>query len=227
MKCRDPCPGSCGTNAICQVVNHLPMCSCMTGYSGDPFRYCSFVQLERKPQWFFLLWNKILEICNLSNRIVFEIMFSCNVFFIVVHVEPDPCNPSPCGPNSLCRSNNGKASCSCLPPNKEGPNGCRPECVVSSECPANRACVNNKCIDPCSGVCGIKARCETINHSPICSCSPNDSGDPFVRCFNVPSKLFWSAPLYFPCTLHQTHYICIYTLISEEKLLILRLVNYT
>lgn len=40
-KCRDPCPGSCGANAQCSVINHTPICSCITGYIGDPFSYCT------------------------------------------------------------------------------------------------------------------------------------------------------------------------------------------
>lgn len=47
-KCKDPCPGTCGQNADCQVVNHLPSCTCLVGYEGDPFRYCNIVQRERK-----------------------------------------------------------------------------------------------------------------------------------------------------------------------------------
>lgn len=39
-KCRDPCPGSCGTNAQCQVVAHVPICSCLPGYTGDSFTGC-------------------------------------------------------------------------------------------------------------------------------------------------------------------------------------------
>lgn len=68
------------------------------------------------------------------------------------------------------------------------PPSCRPECVVSSECPTNRACVNQKCADPCPGICGQNARCETINHSPICSCNQRYTGDPFVRCFEIPGN---------------------------------------
>lgn len=41
-KCRDPCPGTCGLNAVCQVVSHTPLCTCNNGYTGDPFRYCSY-----------------------------------------------------------------------------------------------------------------------------------------------------------------------------------------
>ncbi|KAJ0169606.1 hypothetical protein K1T71_014791 [Dendrolimus kikuchii] len=39
--CADPCPGSCGTNARCRVVNHLPICTCFDGYTGDPMVSCT------------------------------------------------------------------------------------------------------------------------------------------------------------------------------------------
>lgn len=65
---------------------------------------------------------------------------------------------------------------------------CRPECVVSSECPQNRACLNFKCGDPCLGTCGLNSRCHVVNHNPICSCSPGFSGDPFSGCVVLDSK---------------------------------------
>lgn len=97
----------------------------------------------------------------------------------------NPCNPSPCGPNSQCREINGQAVCSCVPGYIGSPPTCRPECVSSSECPLNQACLNQKCIDPCPGTCGIGAICQVINHNPICSCPAPLSGDPFVRCIPV------------------------------------------
>lgn len=39
-RCQDPCPGSCGLNALCNVLNHLPSCTCQTGYIGNPFTNC-------------------------------------------------------------------------------------------------------------------------------------------------------------------------------------------
>lgn len=39
-KCSDPCPGACGINAQCNVYNHLPVCSCLPAYTGDPFANC-------------------------------------------------------------------------------------------------------------------------------------------------------------------------------------------
>lgn len=40
-KCQDPCPGTCGQNADCRVVNHIPSCSCRIDYIGDPYRFCN------------------------------------------------------------------------------------------------------------------------------------------------------------------------------------------
>lgn len=42
-KCRDPCPGSCGLNAKCTVQNHIPTCSCLPDYTGDPFTQCTII----------------------------------------------------------------------------------------------------------------------------------------------------------------------------------------
>lgn len=42
-RCKDPCPGSCGNNALCNVVNHSPVCSCSHGFTGDPFSGCSLI----------------------------------------------------------------------------------------------------------------------------------------------------------------------------------------
>lgn len=146
-KCQDPCPGTCGQNAECSVVNHIPICSCLNGYIGNAF-----------------------VLCNL----------------IPAPVATNPCTPSPCGPNSQCRAINAQAVCSCVPGYIGSPPNCRPECITSSECSLNRACVNQKCIDPCPGTCGLGAICQVVNHNPICSCAPQQTGDPFIRC--VPKR---------------------------------------
>lgn len=49
-KCRDPCPGSCGTNAECRVVSHTPICLCQNGFSGDPFLGCNIIHIENSVQ---------------------------------------------------------------------------------------------------------------------------------------------------------------------------------
>lgn len=105
-----------------------------------------------------------------------------NSIFFKAPVESHPCQPSPCGPNSQCREYNGQAVCSCLAGYLGNPPTCRPECIVNSECRLNEACSNQKCINPCTGTCGIGAKCNVINHRPICSCAPGLTGDPFTRC---------------------------------------------
>lgn len=95
----------------------------------------------------------------------------------------DPCNPSPCGPNSVCRVVEGHAVCSCQSSMIGSPPSCRPECVVSAECPLTQACLMSKCRDPCPGTCGHLANCKVVNHSPICTCPPHHIGDPFRSCY--------------------------------------------
>lgn len=119
------------------------------------------------------------------------------LIFIAQATPTNPCQPSPCGPNSQCREINGHAVCSCLTGFIGSPPSCRPECMVSSDCPQDRACLKQKCVDPCPGTCGLNARCQVVNHNPICSCSPGFSGDPFVRCLKIESKGFFFSSLSF------------------------------
>ena len=118
-------------------------------------------------------------------------MLTLFIFFLSLAIQADPvnpCEPSPCGPNSQCREVNGQAVCSCLPTYIGSPPACRPECVVSSECPHDKACFNQKCVNPCPGPCGTNARCNVNNHSPICSCNSGYTGDPFSRCYPIPRE---------------------------------------
>lgn len=38
--CINPCVDSCGTGALCRVIDHKPQCSCPRGYSGNPVVQC-------------------------------------------------------------------------------------------------------------------------------------------------------------------------------------------
>lgn len=96
---------------------------------------------------------------------------------------PTPCTPSPCGANAICREQNNIGACQCLPDYYGNPyDGCRPECVTNSECPNHLACLNNKCKDPCPGVCGQNAECRVVNHSPQCYCQIGFNGNPLAGC---------------------------------------------
>lgn len=146
-KCGNPCLGVCGSNSDCKVISHTPSCTCLTGYTGDPFTSCQLIP----------------NVSPVENS--------------------NPCVPSPCGANSICRVQNNAGACSCLPEYIGNPyEGCRPQCVLNSDCPANKACVRNKCIDPCPGTCGSNSNCQVINHLPTCTCLPSFTGDPFQSC---------------------------------------------
>lgn len=153
QKCRDPCIGTCGQSAVCQVINHNPICSCDHGYTGDPFQGCYKPQTDEIPK-----------------------------------VPVNPCVPSPCGPNSECKVVGESPACSCLPSFIGTAPNCRPECTINSECPASRACMNLRCVDPCPGSCGFNTQCTVINHTPSCTCNPQYTGDPFQGCSPVQGK---------------------------------------
>lgn len=41
QKCKNPCTqGTCGANSLCSVRNHVPVCTCLPDYTGEPFRSC-------------------------------------------------------------------------------------------------------------------------------------------------------------------------------------------
>ena len=97
-----------------------------------------------------------------------------------------PCNPSPCGINAECLERNNAASCRCIAEYIGNPYiECKPECVVSAECPRDKACVSQKCRDPCPGVCGAHAYCTATNHNAICQCDPGYTGNAFVACQRI------------------------------------------
>jgi hypothetical protein len=144
-KCQDPCVGSCTALSECKVVSHTPICTCMTGYTGDPFISCSPITTTTIKPFF-----------------------------------SDPCHDA-CGQNAIC--NNG--ICTCLPNYQGDPyHSCKPECTSNADCPRDKACMQNKCINPCINICGENANCEVVNHLGICSCPEYMTG----RCF---SKVFF------------------------------------
>lgn len=140
-----------------------------------------------------LLWH-VAYLCPVRTSVPsrFSLLYLYLFLLLVLEERPDPCRPSPCGPYSQCRVINNHAVCSCQANYIGTPPACRPECMVSSDCAQDRACVNTKCQDPCPGSCGQNARCQIVSHNPICSCSPGFTGDPFVRC--IPEESKGSAP---------------------------------
>lgn len=61
QKCINPCLGTCGIGAICEVINHYPFCKCPPRYTGNPSTRCSII---RKSQNYVLVfgWFKMWKI---------------------------------------------------------------------------------------------------------------------------------------------------------------------
>lgn len=120
----------------------------------------------------------------MSCIILWEFIINCIFLQLKTAIEPEiPCEPSPCGANSICRVIDNRAACSCQSGFIGSPPYCRPECTTSSECDQRTACIQQKCQNPCDlGTCGMNAECRVINHNPICTCSSGYSGDPFEQC---------------------------------------------
>lgn len=48
MKCINPCASACGLNSECYVVNHLPQCTCLPDYTGNPIKICRQIIQSKK-----------------------------------------------------------------------------------------------------------------------------------------------------------------------------------
>lgn len=201
----NPCqPSPCGPYSECRVSGQSPSCSCNRGFIGAPPN-CrpECVSNSECPTQFACINQKCKDPCsgtcgqNAECRVVSHTPnCKCALNYIgdpftsclpqpipVVQEQRTPCIPSPCGANAQCREQNGAGACVCLPDYVGNPyEGCRPECVLNSDCPSDRACIRNKCQDPCPGTCGRNAECQVINHLPSCSCLQGFTGDPFRYC---------------------------------------------
>lgn len=129
----------------------------------------------------------LVRTVRLAIIIHFDSTINFSTSVKIVPERVNPCLPSPCGSNAQCTERNGAGSCKCLPNYIGNPyEGCRPECTLNSDCASDTTCVNLKCIDPCPGTCGTNAECYVVNHTPICSCYPSYTGDPYRFCSPQP-----------------------------------------
>lgn len=200
-----PCiPSPCGPHSVCKDLSGVPSCSCLPEFVGSP-PYCKpecTSNSECSPNLACInqkCKNPCIGACgvNAECRTVShspmcfcaqgytgDAFSSCTLItYDVVQESTHPCQPSPCGPNAICKEQNKAGSCSCLQDYIGNPyEGCRPECVVNTDCAPNKACIRNKCQDPCPGTCAPLSNCVVVNHLPSCTCPIGYTGDPFHQC---------------------------------------------
>lgn len=205
FKCENPC--KCGTNAECQVVNHQARCSCPNNWQGNPLISChpectTHSDCPRnKPA---CLYQKcmnpcegacgvnadcnlrdITPVCSCPRHMTGNPFVSCRLF-----VPQDLCEPNPCGTNAVCtpgHDNTGRERPVCTCPSGYFGNALincqRGECQTNAECPDNRACIDFRCQNPCTGKeCGPSATCTARRHIAVCTCPGGTRGDALFNC---------------------------------------------
>lgn len=119
------------------------------------------------------------------NSHLFILIFCFTAIIIAQdNTTAQPCSPNPCDINAPCDSYGDQfAICNaCVGQDAVNSPTCRPECVMSSDCGFNKACLRNRCVDPCPGSCGINAECTIYHHDPICRCIHGFEGNPYEHC---------------------------------------------
>lgn len=158
---------------------------------SSPCKYLSVAILLWS--WFYVLLYSLfvyLPSCFSVSLPLLRVSLSCSVS--TTQATPiNPCDPSPCGPNSQCRIVGDTAACTCLPNYIGRPPSCRPECIIHAECASNLACVSERCVDPCIGACGSGAACRVINHNAVCTCPPGYTGDATAVCRPLPTSKYF------------------------------------
>lgn len=211
-----PCiPSPCGPNSLCNpsVDGRTYTCVCQPSFDGIPpkcRRECT--ANEECPSDKSCVNYKCKDpcpgscgintlctvrlhtpICSCEVGYIGDPFTSCHPMLQTIEFT-NPCEPTPCGANAKCKvSRNGAAACICTSGYFGNPyETCTPECIINTDCPYNRACLRNKCEDPCPGICGTAATCDVINHVPSCRCALGYTGNPYAFChiiINVPGQL--------------------------------------
>jgi hypothetical protein len=203
----NPCyPSPCGSFSTCREVNGQAICACLNDMIGKPpncHPECTDNSMCRSDQACInqkckdpclnsicaptaqCRVNNHVTICVCPDGLIGDPLINCEKqqdYPIQVYT---PCSPNPCSINAICREQNGAGACICEENyigDPYSPNGCRPECILDSDCPSHLACLQNKCRDPCPGSCAPFAICQVISHSPSCTCDVGYTGDGFRYC---------------------------------------------
>ncbi|KAK3931322.1 Fibrillin-1, partial [Frankliniella fusca] len=210
-RCTDPCTAGvrCGPNAVCNVFDHVPSCSCPAGNLGDPndpsvgcFRVeCLTSDDCPSDRLCHLESYKCMNPCDHVNcgrgtckAQKHQGVCTCFPGYVFEDgrcQDIDECQNSPCHSTAVCQNSPGSFACVCADGLVGDPvrAGCRKpgDCFTDADCPATAACLEGRCRNPCQapGVCGRNAQCVVAAHAPQCLCPAQTSGDARVECVRL------------------------------------------
>lgn len=180
FQCVNPCSlrGACGENALCKTIQHRPRCTCPECHIGSANTAChpdpNCLSTQPRP----------------ANQAVCFTDSDCEPK-LACHTNTgkcfNPCESSSikCKDNKKCEVHYHKATCVCkngFMVNERGEISCGPErseCKTDDQCPANKACIDQLCQNPCTATleppCAPDKGCDVLNHKPNCICLKNCS----------------------------------------------------
>lgn len=188
-QCVKPCQEkSCGKNAICLATRHRAVCSCPSGYTGDPLTNCKPYECQKNNDCGSdeqcdisegKCKNVCLNACGLNavcRSVERTVQCSCAPGYIgnpkVECSKPaaGSCLRNPCGVSARCRDlDDGSYECTC-PPNCAGDPLKQCFCGI---------------MEPCAyKTCGVNAQCRISQSGDAqCYCPRNfPTGDPERAC---------------------------------------------
>lgn len=168
-KCISPCEldNVCGPKADCSPTNHVGICTCQAGTTGDPHLGCVPVQYcagdNQCPSGLKCYNGLCTSVCTSPRDCITDQL----------------CIQGLCQPT--CKSNS-----SCPEYQFCHNNICTQEmrCRTNNDCDSKEKCLSNNvgqadCIDACEGVlCGRNAECSSKSHRSFCKCKPGFKGNP-------------------------------------------------
>lgn len=161
-KCVDPCslPNACGRSAACSTDNHVGICSCEPGTTGNPSLGCTQLQYcsnDKQCAAGTKCNNGICcTICSSSRDCLTDQLCIQSV------CQPTCKNNSTCPDFQYCQNN------ICIQ---------EPKCNSDEDCDIGEHCASDangrsECKNVCSGrfLCGRNAECHARNHNAECEC---------------------------------------------------------
>ncbi|KAK2714568.1 hypothetical protein QYM36_008952 [Artemia franciscana] len=170
-QCINPCIGFCGPNAICEMFNSEPVCTCDTGFTTGGGG-CSREGVGCDSDGDCESGACVDGACKVSCQVKTDCAVGETCFSGL-------CS-TPCRGSSQCAT--GQACIGGI---------CAPGCRTDSDCPTKQSCINNKCEDPCQfNSCGKNAICAVSNHVVDCECPKGFVGFPTAQqgCVRAPSS---------------------------------------